>query len=456
MTDELGNDGLLEICQVSLESLKDLTLKVFCNATPQRHRFVDCRALTEHQSLRIYEFSKFPIFCYSAVSYVWRGNTPEHPDPADGTFHVEGAEDGDPISIDVLRQACLASIQEGCYYLWLDRLCILQDDQKDKAWQISQMYRIYKDCKTCIILPAGLQCIVTLDKDTAWIHRSWTLQESLAPRKTFVLFSWDLGPGEIKAGDEFGIITEVVRSKSAVTGLSVIVDACVTGKLEFQPHPTQWNDYSGQMVTCKILGHETPSILALGATLNETLAEDPDSRDHAIWKCALMRTSSRPIDMVFSVMGLFGVSLDTRAFGKHERLRATVALAREILRKGGRACWLGLSLDLPLCEQISTFPQFPETSVQGEARVRTADGEQEVAKMMEGHYPVSTGLNRPLPEGQMDDQGYLTFTCGSARAILYSAPVGKTSCPSAMSAPPVTMVGCDAALSVRRFYRKAQ
>jgi hypothetical protein len=163
--------------------------------------------------------------------------------------------------------------------------------------------------------------------DTAWIHRSWTLQESLAPKDALVLFAWNQGPGAIKTGDEFGTITEVVPSKSSVTNLSAIVNACVMGKLEFLPHPARWDEVFGRMVTCKILGHATPNLLALGVTLNGTLATDPDTRDHAIWQCALMRTSSRPIDMVFSIMGLFGVSLNTRAFREDERLRATVALA---------------------------------------------------------------------------------------------------------------------------------
>jgi hypothetical protein len=68
-------------------------------ATPQRYRFVDSVAFVEHKCLRICELPAFP---YSAVSYVWRGNPADPAVLADGTFHVKGAEDGDPISIDVL------------------------------------------------------------------------------------------------------------------------------------------------------------------------------------------------------------------------------------------------------------------------------------------------------------------------------------------------------------------
>ena len=78
-----------------------------------------------------------------------------------------------------------------------------------------------------------------------------------------------------------------------------------------------------------------------------------------------MRTSSRPVDMVFSIMGLFGVILDPNMFEAENRIGATVALAKEILRKGGRASWLGMSFRLPPCSMLYTSPVFAETSVSG-------------------------------------------------------------------------------------------
>ncbi|KAF9227019.1 hypothetical protein BS17DRAFT_695336 [Gyrodon lividus] len=51
-------------------------------------------------------------------------------------------------------------------------------------------------CHTCIVLPVGLQHVVScLDEPTGWIHRGWTLQETLAPKDTVVLFLWKNGPG---------------------------------------------------------------------------------------------------------------------------------------------------------------------------------------------------------------------------------------------------------------------
>ncbi|KAF9259330.1 hypothetical protein L218DRAFT_1059074 [Marasmius fiardii PR-910] len=406
------------ICKISLA---DLTAFDQPAATPKHYRFLNCTSLVNDQHLHICEAEDLSGLSYSAVSYVWRGNAPDHFGQEGNTFHVEGATDGDPISITVLQH---------CNYLWLDRLCIMQTSREDKKWQIRNMYSIYKNCKVCLVLPAGLQHILSLQTETPWIHRSWTLQESLAPKTTFVLFSWNKGSGEILAGDEPDRIIEVISSQSAITTLSAIVNSCTVGHLEFQQHPADWNRRNGEKVGCQILGKETPNILALGAALNDTLATDPDSRESAIWQCALMRTSSRPVDMVFSIMGMFDVSLDPGLFDKDDRIQATIALAQEILRKGGRASWLGISLDMPLSDEISTFPQFPETTVEGKARVQTLAGKREVGEMMEGCYPVSTGLKAPLPEGKMDEQGYLTLTSMFALAVSETGSPDKNTNPN--------------------------
>jgi hypothetical protein len=85
---------------------------------------------------------------------------------------------------------------EGVNHLWIDLVCIMQSDDYDKAWQIEHMYELYTHCTLCIILPAGLQYISRLDEETGWIHRGWTLQETLAPKRTVVMFRWTLGPGK--------------------------------------------------------------------------------------------------------------------------------------------------------------------------------------------------------------------------------------------------------------------
>ncbi|KAF5361574.1 hypothetical protein D9757_011545 [Collybiopsis confluens] len=402
-------------------------------ATPQRYRLVRCKELVEDQTLCIDEFHDFPHIKYSAVSYVWRGNIVDRDFVHEqGRFNVKGAEDGDPIGVDVLSHACSASLLQGYSHLWLDRLCIIQTSKEDKRWQIQRMHSIYQSCALCIVLAGGIQRLVRIDEETDWIHRGWTLQEAIAPPTVSVLFSWKLGSGLGSAGDNRNVeLKEVVRSKSAMTSLSLVIDASVTGSLSFTgearkftvevkifgSHPSNfsYNDVPFWRPQRKLL---SPNVAALAVILNDVL--DHDAKEYAIWQSALMRTSSRPVDMIFSIMGLFGITLNTVDFHKNDRVGATIALAREILRKGGRANWLGASFKLEPARQISTFPTFPQTRVAGKALVSTRKGVRDVLELMSSEYPYGEALVY-MPKGTMDSEGYLHF---SAKAIEISIIAG--------------------------------
>ncbi|OAX42773.1 hypothetical protein K503DRAFT_779708 [Rhizopogon vinicolor AM-OR11-026] len=380
-------------------------------ATPQRYRRIDCDRFIQDEMLYIDEFADFPPVQYAAMSYVWKGNPFEPCEvKSHHRFSVAGALDGDPISIHVLSQACLAAVKHEARYIWLDRLCIMQTNREDKNWQIRQMSAMYKRCNPCIVLPGGVQKLVRIDEETAWIHRGWTLQELLMPERALVLLAWKLGAGSVMAGDAFGTVSEVTPNESAVMSAADVLNACVVGYIEFtSPRPP-----SPLLIRSCVFGAASPNLYATSVAMSEELASDPDARNHAIWQSALMRTSSRPVDMVFSIMGLFGVILDPKMFEKEDRIGATVALAKEILRKGGRASWLGMSFRLPPCSALCTFPVFAETSVSGKALVRTRTGLREVAEFVDGEYPNELGLGTPLPGGAMDDDGYFTF---SGRAV---------------------------------------
>lgn len=385
--------------------------------------------------LCIREFDHFPHVAYAAVSYVWRGN--DVPDGYRATeFAVKGAEEADPIGVDVLHDACVAAIARGADYLWIDRLAIMQTNKDDKHWQIREMYNMYRGCIICIVVAGGLRRLVTIDEETGWIHRGWTLQEALAPPSVVVLFAWKLGTRRAHTGDRHNevhdVVEEVVPNRSAMTSLSLLLDACTAGYLSIehgqstrmveaklfsaQPLPHTYNDIPFWRPTRRVL---LPNVSALALAMNADM--DIDQKQYAIWESALMRTSKRPVDMAFSIMGLFGVSLDTRPFDDNDRIGATIALARQILLQGGRANWLGLSFQATPCPYISTFPTFPRTSVSGKALVRLEDGSYcEVSHFMESEYPVASALV-PMPEATMDEDGYLTFDA-KAVAVMAASP----------------------------------
>ncbi|THV03521.1 hypothetical protein K435DRAFT_791720 [Dendrothele bispora CBS 962.96] len=446
--------GQLILCK-SLQDVKNTTLNIAEVATPCRFRLVDCHRLLHENELCIYEFEQFPTAIpYAAVSYVWRGNPPSSDwEEEYGTFSVKGAEDGDPISLDVLKSVSKA-VSLGLHFvvgpfLWLDRLCILQTDKSDKAWQISRMYQIYKSCMVCIVLPGGIGRLVRLDEETGWIHRGWTLQEALVPEKVAVLFLFSrkfFNEGEdvdkalkdcencdqqdfapLQRGNGGWVPHPYLKvtkrfGRTAWMPLDTLLDSAtmnpnweLTNSLGYSsllgmPPP---DDMSNNPA---ILGGYTEcELLQMARTASSgTYQGRQEWREQAIWRASFIRTSSRPVDMVYSIMQLFDINLDTTKFEKDDRLRATIALASEILDKGKTASWLAALFTLDPNPQICTFPRFPMTSVAGKALVKKADGDEvEMVTELE-KIPTYRWLDH-APSGRMDKDGYLTFTRAAVR-----------------------------------------
>ncbi|KAJ7196125.1 hypothetical protein GGX14DRAFT_376385 [Mycena pura] len=411
--------------------VEDHLLDISSAATPCRIRLVECRSLVEQGTLRIVEFPAFPAVPYSTISYPWRGVSMD-PASTGHVFAVAGAEDGDPVGTDVLRDSCAASLARGNSHLWLDRLCIVQTSPEDKRWQIKTMYKVYQSCRVCIVVAGGVRRLVRLDEETSWIHRSWTLQEVLAPPEVVVLFNWKLGPGKCLSGGNELTVEEVTKGESAIAPLSLILQACTAGHMSFTPvspdgsskprmikasmmsalpQTHSYNDIPFWQAQRKILA---PNVAALTIAMDAAFVSDPDIRAHSVWQSALMRTSSRPVDMVFSIMGLFGVTLDPARFDNDDRRGATIALAQAILDSGRSASWLGVGLRVEPDRTLSTFPTFPKTSVAGAALVRTRGRVQDVSELVDAVYPVVDALV-PLPRGHMSDAGYLTFTAKAVK-----------------------------------------
>ena len=400
-------------------------------ASPGHVRLIDCQALKDQGFIRIIEFPDFPNVSYSTVSYPWRGVSVDSTS-TQHTFSIRGAEFADPICLDTIRHACAASLHQGCPYLWLDRLCIIQDDRDDKNWHIRQMHKVYSSCRVCIVLPGGIQRLVGLDEETPWIHRSWTLQEALSPPQVIVLLAWRLGSGTALSRGKSRPVHEVIAGESATAPLSFVLEACIAGSLSFTPavlppgfeKPFHVETSIFNSLPSRNLLNDKPfwrpqrksltaSVIALMLAMDDVLSTDLDARNYTIWQCALLRTCSRPVDTIFSIMGLFGVDLDPAQFHKNDRHGATIALAQAVLRSGGSANWLGVGCRIERDRCLSTFPTFPHPSASGVAHIQTRNRTQEAADLLDPVYPIGAALV-PLPRGDMDDAGYLTF---SARAL---------------------------------------
>ena len=378
-----------------------------------------------------------PLPPYAALSYVWKGSP--YDSSIGQSFGVQGGEDGDPIGIEALRHACTAALLEGTSMLWLDRLCVLQNSREDKAWQIEHMSTIYQQCQVCLILPGGITRLVSVDEETDWIKRAWTLQEAAIPKRPVVLFAWKHGSGRWEGynGGTRGEVREVVVGESAMASLLEMLKACLyPASLTWVPStcPDEPDEFS----SCILGSYGDAPVATLLWVLQ---MEDRDAREMAIWQSSLLRASSRPVDMVFSVMGMFGVTLDTKKFHKNDRVRASVALAQEILKRGGRPVWLAMSLDIYPSRYISSFPDLPSTNVtgtvywksrRGPINANVPDDIYDIEEMNEpfedddqskGEHVDSVFLPfswvMDMPPATMDDDGYLHMT-------LKAAPVAFT------------------------------
>lgn len=127
-----------------------------------------------------------------------------------------------------------------------------------------------------------------------------------------------------------------------------------------------------------------------------------DKLQVALWKATWIRSSSRPVDMVFSIMGLFGVSLDPSKFHRDDRVGATLALASAALQKGSTAAWLGAYFELDPCPFMSSFPSFPNTSESGGCTIKTAAGLINVEDLVN-----VMNIILPTRSATLDSQGYL-------------------------------------------------
>lgn len=358
----LGNDRLMQILRriasIPLEDLRDSVFDLTPYASEERFRFINCDAFIDKRLLEIYEITELPDegpdTLYSTVSYVWFGLTATADAlRRDGSFrvycgtHSDGMEreDGGPISMKVLEYACMQSTGSGVTYLWLDRLCIMQTSRRDKLWQIGRMYNVYEGCRECIVLPGGLQRLASVYEETSWASRAWTYQEAI--------LTWDYATVLTKdwhrpKGEQHWLV-EGECHWQYLHQLFVEGSDFLSNRTEGQGDEGDEGGAGGRKGGCLILGTDGRALDILRRIVEykswNLLAEESGDemiKENTLRQLVLqgvaMRVSSRPVDMVFSVLGLVGVEEHfrerTKDFGENDRFAATLALIEAYLRLG--------------------------------------------------------------------------------------------------------------------------
>ncbi|KAF9469484.1 hypothetical protein BDZ94DRAFT_1242498 [Collybia nuda] len=290
----------------------------------------------------------------------------------------------------------------------------MQTDRGDKDWQIQNMANIYKESHSCVVLLGGVGGLGGVNETTQWINRSWTLQEALLPRSVYCIFEWTKGPGSLNGGCLRSLID--INGPYGVLSLGEMI-AYSLSKTRFAPflEPFSGDKYAEtgpeELVTFLPMfanSREAPLSLTNALTKSYFLHMREDERENmggkfeelesSIWRCAMMRTSVRDRDAVFSIMGLFGVQLDPAQY--RTQREALIALLQKSMEIGRKATWLAASIKSP-----SLIPLLPTSKIQEIPSVQTSQNIIEARLLTENLVWYLSNA----PNGVLDETGALTI-----------------------------------------------
>ncbi|EIW52303.1 uncharacterized protein TRAVEDRAFT_24536 [Trametes versicolor FP-101664 SS1] len=169
---------------------------VFHNHSPQVSEKNDSKTTDVVQSL--------PRYC--ALSYADnKPSTPASPNDNEHTkfgrwITLAGPAQSISINMQVLEDAARAAYEHTkTWWLWVDALCIMLDDEGDVRWHLENRSQIFSNADFCLVLLAGLGKHASIEKRTDYFSAYQTLLDVVCPKPedVVVLHSW---PNEYGSG----------------------------------------------------------------------------------------------------------------------------------------------------------------------------------------------------------------------------------------------------------------
>jgi hypothetical protein len=117
---------------------------------------------------------------YAILSHCWRSEEVLFPDMAGDTSIAQNKK-----GYQKIEASCRIALGHKLQYLWCDTCCIDKSSSTELSEAINSMYEYYSKAKLCIVYlddveneAAGNVSI----ENAKWFTRGWTLQELIAPR----------------------------------------------------------------------------------------------------------------------------------------------------------------------------------------------------------------------------------------------------------------------------------
>lgn len=312
-------------------------------------RLIDCkRFLLTARILTTYELPSIPVpsseISYATISYPWAGLPHDYrtiPIPPRDTFRIKVAHrddpdsdshsnsyGGDPISCGVLYTICRLCVDSGVHFLWVDRLCIRQQDPADMQWHRARMHDIFTSCRVCVVVPSGLLRLANINEGTPWITRLWTLREVVAAKKSVV----------VGLTSPIHLWTQPLLEMLEGKAVSVPLGASVN-------------------ILGRHRANHASMLLDVLSMKDECSTEKAKYHRYlALWKCVLARATSRDEDLILTVLPLFDLHIALSQDRSFESILS--AFKSELQRLGSNDPRVAAFGDAALLSQWRISPQW--------------------------------------------------------------------------------------------------